>query len=79
MSAGCNHDSIKIYENSKSSGSLVSTRCGNDTTTFTSTATKIFLVFTSDMSVASKGYEIYYQVGPEGEQSFYSFLWSVTN
>ena len=74
MSAGCKLDSLKIYENSKSSGSLVSTRCGNDTTTLISTATKIFLVFTSDMSVASKGYEIYYQVGPEGEQILYFFL-----
>ena len=66
QSAGCTSDSLKIYEERISEGSLVSSRCGNDTTSVLSSASKLYAVFKSDMSLASSGFDIFYQIGPEG-------------
>ena len=62
----CLSDSLKIYEEAKSSSSLISNRCGNDTTSLVSSASKLIIVFESDMTRTSTGFEIFYQIGPQG-------------
>ena len=60
-SKDCVKDSLKIYENSISNKTLMSTRCGNDATEYISSSNSIYLLFTSDATIAGKGYRIHYE------------------
>ena len=60
-SKDCVKDSLKIYENSISNKTLMSTRCGNDATEYISRSNLIYLLFTSDATIARTGYSIQYK------------------
>ena len=57
-SVNCTKDSLKIYEGSVANGTLMSTKCGNDTTEYISQSSPITLLFSSDSTNAQTGYRI---------------------
>ena len=57
-SKDCVKDSLKIYENSISNETLMSTRCGNDTTQYVTKSNRLFLLFKSDSTISGLGYQI---------------------
>ena len=68
FSENCVKDSLKIYEGSVSNHTLASTRCGNNTTQFISNTSPIYLLFSSDATIARTGYKIDVEC-----RSFFSF------
>eukprot|EP00795_Rhopilema_esculentum_P008757 gene8757-14783_t len=62
----CSADSFKVYGETISESSLIETRCGSNVTEMSSAASRLYIVFTSDISKADTGFQIFFQVGPDG-------------